>query len=72
MMAYGSSTPLTCTSHHCGESAVTEGCHYCREACETDLLSGEPVFQCVWCQAVAHVRCHQDTHPVEDSKVPSC
>jgi len=47
-------------------------CHYCREACETDLLSGEPVFQCVWCQAVAHVRCHQDTHPVEDSKVSSC
>ena len=46
---------------------ATQVCHYCREACETDLLSGEPVFQCVWCQAVAHVRCHQDTHPAEDA-----
>ena len=48
---------------------ATQVCHYCREACETDLLSGEPVFQCVWCQAVAHVRCYQDTHPAEDGKV---
>ncbi len=50
---------------------ATQVCHYCREACETDLLSGEPVFQCVWCQAVAHVRCHQDTHPSEDTKPDS-
>lgn len=38
-------------------------CHYCRQLCDADMFSAEPIWSCAWCQAVAHVRCHQQFHP---------
>ncbi len=38
-------------------------CQYCRQLCEADMFSAEPIWSCAWCQAVAHVRCHQQFHP---------
>ena len=37
-------------------------CLYCREPCESDLFSAEPMWSCAWCQAVCHVRCHETAH----------
>ena len=42
---------------------ATRACLYCHEACETDLLSSQPVLVCIWCQAVAHVSCYRSAHP---------
>ena len=41
----------------------TLNCLYCRKPCETDLFAVEPMWSCVWCSAVAHVRCYDQCHP---------
>lgn len=50
--------------------AATQSCHYCCETCETGILSGEAVWLCIWCHAVAHTRCYLDAHPLPPSQKP--
>lgn len=51
--------------------AATQACHYCGGACETDLLSGEAVWLCIWCHAVAHTRCYQASHRRASEDIPT-
>lgn len=37
-----------------GEAAV-QVCHYCRQLCEPDMFSSEPIWSCAWCQVMLAV-----------------
>lgn len=44
-------------------AAVVQHCLYCRQPCETDMFSVEPMWCCSSCTAVCHMRCYQELHP---------
>ena len=44
-------------------AAVVLHCLYCRQPCETDMFSVEPMWCCSSCTAVCHMRCYQELHP---------
>ncbi|KAK1271877.1 Diacylglycerol kinase 2 [Acorus gramineus] len=33
-------------------------CHYCDEPCGIHFLGDSPIWSCLWCQRVLHVKCH--------------
>lgn len=43
--------------------AVVQHCLYCRQPCETEMFSAEPMWCCSSCTVVCHMRCYQELHP---------
>lgn len=55
-------TCLLLQAEHATE-AVVQHCLYCRQPCETEMFSAEPMWCCSSCTAVCHMRCYQELHP---------
>ncbi|XP_058101877.1 diacylglycerol kinase 2 [Magnolia sinica] len=57
---------LTQLLHHWSERWVevdqnpemSSFCYYCDEPCGIPFLSASPIWRCLWCQRLIHVKCH--------------
>lgn len=57
---------LTHLQHHWSErwintddnSEISAFCFYCDEPCGIPILDASPMWHCLWCQRLIHVRCH--------------